>query len=112
MALDIDADTIDDVLSKAGIAPPEDIELHIDQDEDLAGRGLYGHTWPDGSRVTLCPDAFENEEQLLRTLVHEFVHVAQVRQHGATTNSVLLAMREREAYDEEERWWLSYREQQ
>jgi hypothetical protein len=56
-------------------------------------------------------DAFENEEQLLRTLVHELVHVRQIRDEGPTTDSVVLAAREREAYAEEEDWWQSYLDQ-
>lgn len=74
----------------------------------LRGRGLFGYTWPDGRRITLYSDAFENEEQLLRTLVHELAHVRQVRFAGPTMNTRSLVQREREAYAEEEAWWRSY----
>ncbi len=70
-----------------------------------------GYTWPDGERITLYPDAFEDEEQLLRTIVHELVHIRQVRAGGAPQDTLELAVREREAYAEEEEWWQSHREQ-
>lgn len=104
------ADTIEDTAAAAGLTLPDDVVVEIDEDESLAGRGLYGYTWPDNSRITLYPDAFADFEQLLRTLVHELLHVAQVRSGGQTTNSVTLAIREREAYAEEERWWQSFLE--
>jgi hypothetical protein len=104
------ASTIADAASSAGLSLPNDVLIEIDEDDDLRGRRIYGYTWPDGTRITLYPDAFDDEEQLLRTIVHELVHVRQVRTGGATTDSVLLVSREREAYAEEECWWRSYLE--
>jgi RHS repeat-associated protein len=43
-----------------------------------ARRGYFGATGPDGT-VTLTRDAFEDEEQLARTLAHERFHVGQLR---------------------------------
>lgn len=47
------ADTIEDTAAAAGLALPDDVVVEIDEDESLAGRGLYGYPWPDGSRITL-----------------------------------------------------------
>jgi hypothetical protein len=105
------ARTIDDVAGGAGLSLPAHVVIEIDEDAKLAGLGLCGYTWPDGLGITLYPDAFESEEQLLRTLVHELVHVRQIRDEGPTTDSVVLAAREREAYAEEEDWWQSYLDQ-
>jgi len=99
------------VTTGAGLELPDDIVLVLDENPELEGRGLMGHTWPDGRRVTLYPDAFEDEESLLRTIVHELVHVRQVRTAGAPQDSIDLARREREAYAEEEAWWQSHLEQ-
>jgi len=104
------AGTIDQVIAAAELELIDDLLIEIDDDGSLAGRGLDGSTWPDGSRVTLDPDAFDAAEQLLRTLVHELVHVRQVRNDGPTTNSVMLATREREAYEEQDTRWQSYLE--
>ncbi len=104
------ANTIEDLVDAAGLSLPGDLLIELDENDEMEGRGLYGYTWPDGSKITLYADAFEDEEQLLRTLVHELVHVRQVRAGGPTTTSVVLAAREREAYDEEENWWQSYLE--
>jgi len=102
--------TIDDAVTAASLPLPSDVLIELDEKDELRGRGLYGYTWPRGRRITLYPDAFDDEEQLLRTLVHELVHVRQVRHEGPTTNSIVLAVREREAYAEEEEWWQSYLE--
>lgn len=80
----------------------DDVLLVLDGDSDLTGRGLMGHTWPDGVQITLYPDAFSDEEQLLRTAVHQLVHVRQVRESGPPRDTLELVRREREAYAEEE----------
>lgn len=104
------ATTIDEVTAEAGLHLPDDVVIEIDQDTTLVGHGIYGYCWPDGSQIMLYPDAFDDVEQLLRTLVHELVHVRQVRENGPTTDSVMLQMREVEAYGEENAWWQSYLE--
>lgn len=110
VSLSMTASAIEEHATSAGLAVPPDVVVEIDERDDLRGRGLYGYTWPDGHKVTLYPDAFQDGEQLLRTLVHELVHVRQVRDAGPSTDSVELAAREAEAYAEEEAWWKSYRE--
>lgn len=71
------ASTIEDVAAAAGLPLPNDVVIEIDENEGLRGRQLYGYAWPDGLRITLYHDAFEDEEQLLRTLAHELVHVVR-----------------------------------
>lgn len=110
VALPMTASTIEDLAAAAALVLPVDLLIEIDDAEHLRGCRVYGYAWPDGHRITLYRDAFDDEEQLLRTLVHELVHVRQIRSEGGTTNSVLLVEREREAYAEEEHWWRSYLE--
>lgn len=105
------ASTLESVAAAARLVLPDDVLFVLDENRELIGTGYTGHAWPDGARVTLYPDAFENNEQLLRTIVHELVHVRQVRGGGAPSDSVELARREREAYAEEEKWWQSHLEQ-
>jgi hypothetical protein len=111
VALPMTGSTLESVAAAAELKLPEDILFVLDENPELRGRGYTGHTWPDGRRVTLYPDAFEDEEQILRTIVHELVHVRQVRAAGPPRDTVDLAQREREAYAEEEQWWQSHREQ-
>jgi hypothetical protein len=111
VALPMTASTVRSRAEAAGLELPEDVLIVLDENPELVGRGLAGHTWPDGARITLYPDAFESEEQLLRTIVHELVHVRQVRLAGAPVDTLELVLREREAYAEEEAWWHSHREQ-
>jgi len=111
VALQMTASVVVSVAAGAGLELPPDVLIVLDEDPELMGRGLAGHTWPDGHRITLYPDAFQDEEQLLRTVVHELVHVRQVRDRGVASDTVQLARREREAYAEEEAWWQSHREQ-
>jgi hypothetical protein len=112
VALPMNASTLQSVASAAELALPDDVVFVLDENPDLTGSGYAGHTWPDGRRVTLYPDAFEDEEQLARTIVHELVHVRQVRAQGVPRDTLDLVEREREAYDEEEAWWRLHREQQ
>ncbi len=111
MALPMNASTLQSVAAAGHVELPDDVLFVLDDNPDLKGSGLAGHTWPDGRRVTLYPDAFEDEEQLARTIVHELVHVRQTQARGAPRDTLDLAEREREAYDEEEAWWRLHREQ-
>jgi hypothetical protein len=65
---------------------------------------------PYGEVIILFPDAFESEEQLVRTLAHERIHVAQARIYGPPRDSVDAAARERAALESEESWWRFYRD--
>lgn len=70
--------------------------------------GVAGITGPD-QKITLCRDAFKNEEQLARTLAHERFHVEQLRSglpHPKTDEATDLF--EKDAYDFEDQWWNNH----
>ena len=63
---------------------------------------VYGCAAPEkiGS-LYLYPSAFESEEQLTRTLIHEKIHIEQFRKHGAEHVMNNNDEFEKEAYDAE-----------
>ena len=65
--------TVNGVASKYGIQV-DDLVIRIDK----AKAGIRGSTAPNGC-IKLCRGAFESEEQLAKTLVHERVHVEDLR---------------------------------
>jgi hypothetical protein len=66
-------DTVNSVADKYGIdVSGNDISIN----KSIAG--LRGSTAPDGS-ITLYRGAFENEQQLAQTLIHEQYHVADLQ---------------------------------
>ena len=69
-------------------------------------QGMFGQTTPDGV-LHLYPNAFRNEEELVKTLGHERTHVWQVKTHGYPTDA------ERQLYEDaaeatEAQWWDYY----
>lgn len=80
------------------------VKVKINRDADLIGRGLYGHTSPDGT-ITLYPDAFGSEEDLVRTIGHERMHVMQLRIYGETSSLEQEQAWERAAYGSEDQFW-------
>jgi uncharacterized protein YukE len=69
------------------------------------GQELFGITSTNGT-VTLTRDAFIDEEQLARTLVHERFHVAEIwRGLRVPRDAVKLARWEKRAMDYEIEWW-------
>jgi len=56
------------------------VELRIVRDPELVGSGVCGEATT--KRITLYPDAFWDDEQLLRTIGHERTHVAQIDLYG------------------------------
>ncbi len=65
--------TVQGVAAKFGIKI-DDLSIVINKSR----AGMRGSTAPNGC-VTLCRGAFESEEQLAKTLVHERVHVEDLR---------------------------------
>ena len=58
--------------------------LNIDFNVDLLRFDLAGEAVPEHiGKITFFPNAFRSEEELIRTLVHERVHVEQYRKYGA-----------------------------
>jgi hypothetical protein len=80
------------------------ISVKINRDSDLIGRGLFGHTSPDGT-IGLYPDAFGSEEDLVRTIGHERMHVMQIGLYGPASPLEQEAAWERAAYGSENQFW-------
>jgi hypothetical protein len=71
-------------------------------------RGLRGVTQP-SRLIELSPRAFENEEQLARTIYHENVHVGQINEFGRYARSAAEHDQwEQEAWEAERKWWKSH----
>ncbi|MFJ2648402.1 hypothetical protein ACIO1C_16895 [Streptomyces sp. NPDC087420] len=80
-----------------------DVKIKIDKGKI----GYYGSTAPDQG-VTLTREAFRNEQQLARTLVHERFHVDQIRSgmgYPKTYDSG--NAREAAAQAHEDKWWAT-----
>ncbi|MBR1528734.1 MAG: hypothetical protein IJ642_05485, partial [Oscillospiraceae bacterium] len=59
------------------------LHIKIQRDESLVGKPFCGMTDYDNiGRIDLLPSAFSSEEQLVRTIIHERLHVMQLRKHG------------------------------
>ena len=83
------------------------VSVKINRDSDLIGRGLFGHTSPDGT-ITLYPDAFGSEEDLVRTIGHERMHVMQTGLYGPASSLEQEGAWERAAYGSEDQFWNFY----
>ena len=60
-----------------------DIRVKIQRDVNMLDSMFAGSAdYMDIGRIDFFPNAFRNEEQLLRTLLHERFHVLQLRKHG------------------------------
>lgn len=60
------------------------LTLNIDNNPELLRFPLAGEAVPEKIGViTFFPNSFKSEEELVRTLVHEKVHVEQFRKHGS-----------------------------
>ena len=94
--------TVRSVASKFGIQI-DDLSIGINK----ARAGMRGSTAPNQC-VTLCRGAFESEEQLAKTLVHERVHVEDLRA-GMPYPSTYDALSAAEVRAEEiaNAWWES-----
>lgn len=72
------------ICKKYGVDTSELI-IKIQHDKDYIGVPYYGSTdYERIGRIDLFPAAFENEEQLVRTVIHEKCHVMQLRKYGKT----------------------------
>ncbi|WP_093787344.1 RHS repeat domain-containing protein [Actinacidiphila guanduensis] len=95
--------TVKQVARDAGVSL-DGVKVKINRDTDLIGRGLYGHTSPDGT-ITLYPDAFSSTENLVRTIGHERMHVMQIQLYGPASSLEQEAAWERAAYGSEDQFW-------
>lgn len=94
---------VNQVAKAAGVGL-DGVSVKINRDSDLIGRGLYGHTSPNGT-ITLYPDAFSSTEDLVRTIGHERMHVMQIGVHGPASSLEQEAAWERAAYASEDQFW-------
>ena len=75
------------------------ITFKIQRTESLLSTELFGSTDYDNiGRIDLFPNAFSDEEQLIRTILHEKCHVMQLRKHGKRYTQDHLSKMERQAY--------------
>lgn len=96
--------TVRSVASRYGIQI-DDLSININKSR----AGIRGSTAPNGC-VTLCRGAFESEEQLAKTLVHERVHVEDLRggmPYPRTYDAASAA--ELRAEEIARAWWESFR---
>ena len=60
------------------------LRIKIQRGEDLLRADFAGMTaYENVGRIDLTPHAFADEEQLLRTIIHEGCHVRQFKKYGA-----------------------------
>lgn len=75
------------------------LKIKIQRDEDWLRSFYVGAADPrDVGRVDLFPKAFVNEEQLLRTVIHEGCHVKQFKKYGSVYVQENRATMEKIAY--------------
>jgi hypothetical protein len=99
-----DMDLVKRIAAQAGVGL-DGVKVRIHK--SAPRQGMFGQTTPDGV-LHLYPNAFRNEEELVKTLGHERTHVWQVKTHGYPTAA------ERQVYEDaakatEAQWWDYYR---
>jgi len=81
--------------------------IKIQRGEDCLRSNIAGATDYDRiGRIDLLPVAFKDEEQLIRTVLHEKVHVKQLRKYGKAYVQENLMQMERIAERCEELFWM------
>ena len=81
--------------------------IKIQRGEDCLRSDIAGATDYDRiGRIDLLPVAFKDEEQLIRTVLHEKVHVKQLRKYGKAYVQENLMQMERIAERCEELFWM------
>lgn len=87
------------------------ITIKIQRDKNLISLPMAGSTaYDDIGRIDLFPNAFIDEEQLIRTLIHEKVHVSQLKKYGFEYTQKNLFAMEKEAETIEELEWAKIKE--
>lgn len=84
------------------------LTIKIQRSEKLISLPIAGSTdYKYIGRIDLFPNAFIDEEQLVRTIVHEKCHVEQLRKYGVKYCHEHLNEMEKEAYKVEEEWFAN-----
>lgn len=79
------------------------LTFKIQRSEHLLNSSYYGSTDYDNiGRIDLFPNAFKDEEELIKTIIHEKCHVEQLKRYGKKYCLEHLADMEAEAYQTEE----------
>lgn len=87
-----------------------DVHIKIQRDENLLNSQYYGSAdYLNIGRIDLFPNAFTDETQLIRTIIHEKTHVSQLRKYGNKYCEKHLAEMEKEAYSAEDKFIASIR---
>lgn len=74
------------------------LTFKIQRSEKLLALPFYGSTdYNDIGRIDLFPNAFVNEEQMVRTIIHEKCHVKQLQKHGKTYTQQNIELMEKQA---------------
>lgn len=82
------------------------ITVKIQRSEKLLALPTTGMTdYKNIGRIDLLPNAFQSEEQLVRTLIHERCHVLQLKKYGARYAQDNLDLMEKQAYAFEDFWY-------
>ena len=90
--------TVLSICKKYGI-DTKGITFKIQRSERLLGTDFFGSTDYDNiGRIDLFPNAFIDEEQLVRTILHEKCHYKQLVKYGKKFTQENLAEMERRAY--------------
>ena len=84
----------------------DDLDIHIQRAEELLSLWICGDTDYDNiGRIDLFPNAFRDEETLIKTIIHERCHVLQLKKYGKDYTQRNLAKMEEEAYKFEKFWY-------
>lgn len=97
------------VAEKYGVST-KGLTLKIQRNEKLLALPFFGSTdYTQIGRIDFFPNAFMDEEQLIRTLLHEKCHVLQLRRHGMAYAQNNLAEMEKQAERYENLWYTILR---
>ncbi|MGV2795188.1 DUF4280 domain-containing protein, partial [Clostridium perfringens] len=81
------------------------VKIKIIRDPEMLDVPFGGWANPNGREIQLYPNAFINEEQLIKTLAHERTHIFQVRIYGHAADNSMLRLFEDGAYGIEDTFW-------
>ncbi|MEK4509251.1 hypothetical protein [Paenibacillus sp. FSL K6-2524] len=81
------------------------VKIKIIRDPEMLDVPFAGWANPNGKEIQLYPNAFINEEQLIKTLAHERTHIFQVRIYGHAADDSMLRLFEDGAYGIEDTFW-------
>lgn len=82
------------------------LTIKIQRNKELLPLPFFGSTDYDNiGRIDLFPNAFQDEEQLIRTMIHEKCHVIQLTKHGKQYCQDNITLMEKQAYRYESIWY-------